>query len=213
MAIKYGIYKNSYNIASMSYEMLPDVARKLFPKVNVRHIKSLDVFLDIFKFESITEYDIDSIFKKFNIYPLVVDEVLGFMKRNFEVDPENPITPEQIIGETGTLPDLYQQKYARVAWERFHMDSSSRFIVGDSFSELLKAIIIVGYSTIGNILTEDQKSKVQTSLDRLVEIYGDVDYCVDKLDEYSLGLLQMMSNYKTIKTQVLAAETSEDIWK
>ncbi len=215
MIVKYGIYKNSYNIASMSYEMLPDVARRLFQSVNVKHILSLEPFLDIFKFESNNDYDVDKIFKKFNIYPLNVDEVLGFMKREYEknMDPENPMVAEQILGATGTLPDLYQQKYARIAWERFHMDSTSKFIVGDSFSEILKAIVIVGYSTIGNELTEEQKTKVQNSLDRLVEIYGDVDYCIDKLDEYSAGLLDMMSHYKSVKNQVLIAETTKDIWR
>jgi hypothetical protein len=212
MIVKYGIYKNSYNIASMSYEMLPDVARRLFQTVSVKHILSLEPFLDIFKFESNNDYDIDKIFKKFNIYPLNVDEVLGFMKHEYSKDPENALVAEQILGATGTLPDLYQEKYARIAWERFHMDSTSKFIVGDSFSEILKAIIIVGYSTIGNELTEEQKSKVQSSLDRLVEIYGDVDYCIDKLDEYSAGLLSMMTHYKSVKNQVLIAEVSEDIW-
>lgn len=213
MITKYGIYKYSYNIASRSFEILPELVNKLFTGVSITHIKSIAQYLDVYKISTESEYDIDVLFRKFNIYPLSIDEVLGFVKKDWVTDETNPITPEQFVGESGTLPDLYQQIYARVAWERFHMDSTSKFIVGDSFSELLKSVIIMGSVITGTTLTEEQTTKVQTCINRLIDIYGDVDYCIDKLEAYTQEVSNMMANYKTIKATVSQATTSEDVWK
>lgn len=170
-------------------------------------------YTDIFKFEAENIKDIDFIFRKFNIYPLNADEVLGFIKKDYNSEENNDKTAEEFYNITGTLPELIQHKYAKIAHEKFSMDSTSRFIVGDSFSEILKAIIIIGSVINGYELSETQKTDIQTCLNRLIDIYGDVDYCINKLKEYSAGLLNTMTDYKTIKTQVLTANTIDDIWK
>ena len=112
MITKYGIYKYSYNIASRSFEILPELVNKLFTGVSITHIKSIAQYLDVYKISTESEYDIDVLFRKFNIYPLSIDEVLGFVKKDWVTDELNPVTPEQFVGESGTLPDLYQQIYA-----------------------------------------------------------------------------------------------------
>lgn len=198
------------NSTTGTYELLTEQIKKLFKTLSANMIKFLGDYTFIYKIQSMNVEEIDLVFRKFNIYPLTVDEVLGFIKRDY--NDEN-ITPEEFLGETGLLPDIIQHKYAKIAWERFKMDSTSRFIIGDSFSELLKAIIIIGSTITGYELTEEQKTNIQLSINRLIDIYGDVDYCINKLNEYSAGLLNTMTDYKTIKTQVLTANTIDDIWK
>lgn len=224
--VRYGIYKFRYDNANNHFISLESEVSRAFQNVQIKRLSRPDIYLYIYQIES-DEKTLDKIFRKFNIFPLSEDECVGFIKKSWS--PENPYeegteeytnwvapTVENTFGLSGSegLSDVEFARLGKLAWERFHMDSSSKFIVSDSFADLLKALTVVADLVVDGDFTEDQKDMLRGNVQRLYTMYGGKDHCLTKFNDY-VDRLQYdsgLETYANMKYTVLTSSTVEDIW-
>jgi hypothetical protein len=214
----FGIYQAQYNLTTLTYESVASAARVYTPDVlKIQFLTQISPSVYLYTFEY-TQLDVlQELFRQYKIYPVSAEEALGIMKRYTSVvslrEDRLVKTAEDILGVSSELSDLALAKLGRLAIAKYHMDSTANFVISDSLSDVVKALIVVGTAATTDELTNKQRERINKLMEDMREVYGDLNTCLMKSEKYISEVKSTMEPYATLKKRMTSCETPEEVWK